>query len=151
MNRRDFTTLLPAAMLSAAALLPEAAKAQSPKSYPPLKSGGFPPGPKYVQQSGRDSRRFFAGMLPDNIRSECHMTTIEPGTPHEPVNKHLHSEVWYCVEGTVSLNINGVEHTLNAGDVGLCAAGDLHYVTNIGKTRATYFVITVGPPEPPAA
>jgi len=37
---------------------------------------------------------------------------------------------------------------LNQGDVGLVTAGDLHYVTNIGKIRSTYFVITVGPPEP---
>lgn len=147
MNRREFSALLPA-FLSAAALLPEAAQAQAPTSYPPLASGPYPPGREYVQQPGRNSHRFFAGMLPDNIRSECHVTTIEPGTPHEPVGKHLHSEIWFVAEGTVSLNINGTEHVLNQGDVGLCAAGDLHYVTNIGKTRSTYFVITVGPPEP---
>jgi mannose-6-phosphate isomerase-like protein (cupin superfamily) len=147
MNRREFSALLPA-FLSAAALLPEAAQAQAPKSYPPLLSGPYPPGPEYVQQPGRNSHRFFAGMLPDNIRSECHVTTIEPGTPHEPVGHHLHSEIWFVSEGTVSLNVNGTEHVLNQGDVGLVTAGDLHYVTNIGKIRSTYFVITVGPPEP---
>lgn len=60
---------------------------------------------------------------------------------------HLHSEIWLITEGTLELNINGTPHLLNAGDVGLCVAGDRHYVVNAGKTRVSYFVVTVGPPE----
>ena len=149
MNRRDFSKLVPA-LLAAPALMDLTAEAQKAPAAPltTIKSGGYPPGPSYVQQPGRNSNRFVIGMLAaGNIRLESHFTTIEPGTPHEPINKHLHSEIWYVHEGTIDLNTNGQSHILKAGDMGLCAAGDLHFVTNIGKDRASYFVVTVGPPE----
>lgn len=39
-------------------------------------------------------------------------------------------------------------HTLKAGGLGLCIAGDNHYITNASKTDpASHFVVTVGPPE----
>jgi len=54
-----------------------------------------------------------------NIRLESHFTSIEPGSEHEAVGTHLHSEIWLITEGTLELNINGTPHLLNAGDVGL--------------------------------
>jgi mannose-6-phosphate isomerase-like protein (cupin superfamily) len=154
MNRREFSALLPA-LLSAAALLPEAAQAApapdaAPAALPALKSGVYPPGPPYGSQPGRSSRRLIAGgMLPNNIRCEAHVSTIEPGTPHEAVGTHLHSEIWYVTEGTPTLMTNGVERLMNVGDLGICAAGDTHYIANYSKSRCSYFVITAGPPEPP--
>jgi len=82
-----------------------------------------------------------------NIRLEMHETTQEVGAPHEAIGTHLHSEIWLVREGTVELMTNGVVRKLEAGDVGLCVAGDQHYIKNAGDTKATYFVVTVGPPE----
>ena len=83
-----------------------------------------------------------------NIRLEMHETHQEIGAVHEPTGKHLHSEIWYVREGTCELTTNGVTRRMGPGDVGLCCAGDLHYVANAGNTPCTYFVLTVGPPEP---
>jgi mannose-6-phosphate isomerase-like protein (cupin superfamily) len=155
MNRREFSTLLPA-LLSAAALLPEAAKAQTaqppsktPAVTPDLKSGVYPPSAPSGSPTGRSSRHLVLGMLPNNIRCEAHVSTIEPGTPHEAIGTHLHSEIWYVIEGTPTLMTNGVERLMNVGDLGICAAGDTHYIANYSKSRCSYFVITAGPPEPP--
>ncbi len=154
MNRREFSTLLPA-LLSVAALLPEAAEAQTAAAaattLPPLKSGVYPPSAPSGSPTGRSSKRLVMGMLPGNIRCEAHVTTIEPGTPHEAIGTHLHSEIWYVTEGTPTLMTNGVERLMNVGDLGICSAGDTHYIANYSKSRCSYFVITAGPPEPPPA
>jgi hypothetical protein len=34
-----------------------------------------------------------------------------------------------------------------AGDVGICVAGDKHFIANTSDAPVTYFVVTVGPPE----
>jgi mannose-6-phosphate isomerase-like protein (cupin superfamily) len=83
-----------------------------------------------------------------NIQIEMHETRQEPGAPHEPIGTHLHNEIWLVREGTCELMTNGVVRTMRAGDVGLCCAGDTHWVRNAGDTPCQYFVVTVGPPEP---
>jgi len=40
-----------------------------------------------------------------------------------------------------------VHRKLEAGDIGICVAGDKHYLQNAGMTPATYFVVALGPPE----
>ena len=116
-----------------------------------LKSNDFPAFTPPEHIDGHASKRFFLGMLPgsdgDNIRFESHITYLAPNAPHEPVEKHKHSEMWLVREGTIELNLNGVAHLLEAGQVGLCVAGDMHYVKNAGPGRASYFVVSVGPPE----
>jgi mannose-6-phosphate isomerase-like protein (cupin superfamily) len=87
-------------------------------------------------------------MLPDNIRLESHVTVLAPGAPAEAIEHHKHSEMWFVREGTVTLMTAGVTRTLKAGEMGLCIAGDDHYITNASKTEpASYFVVAVGPPE----
>jgi mannose-6-phosphate isomerase-like protein (cupin superfamily) len=78
---------------------------------------------------------------------EIHETRQEVGAEHEPVGKHLHNELWLVREGVCELTTNGVARTMEAGDVGLCCAGDLHYIRNAGNTPCVYFVVTMGPPE----
>ena len=82
-----------------------------------------------------------------SIQLEIHETTQEVGAPHEPVETHLHSEIWLVQSGTIALTTNGVTRTMVAGDVGICVAGDKHYLQNAGDTPATYFVVAVGPAE----
>jgi quercetin dioxygenase-like cupin family protein len=82
-----------------------------------------------------------------NIRLEMHESTIQAGAQHEPVGTHLHNEIWLVREGTAELTTNGVAKTMVAGDVGICVAGDKHFISNTSDKPVTYFVVTVGPPE----
>lgn len=142
MNRRNFTALLPALIAS-----PSLVAKDHATSLSELKSGEFPAHNPPAEMKGHDLHQFFIGMLPDNIRMESHISYLEPGTQHEPIEKHRHTEMWLVREGTIELYLNGTTHILSPGAVGLCVAGDMHWVRNAGNTRASYFVVTVGPPE----
>jgi quercetin dioxygenase-like cupin family protein len=149
MDRREFTALLPA-LLACSAAVPEPAQAQSsPPDLPVIQSGVFPPAPpKSGKVKERVSRHYVTGILKaGNVRLEMHETTQAPGAPHEPIGTHLHNELWLVREGTVELMTNGVSRKMVAGDVGICVAGDEHFIKNVGDTPATYFVVTVGPRE----
>jgi quercetin dioxygenase-like cupin family protein len=153
MDRREFSSLLPA-LLAAAALLPEAAAEEpaaspAPKPVQPLLSSGvFKAGAPRKPSAERVSQPFVHGMLKaGNIQIEIHETTQKPGAVHEAIGTHLHSEIWLVKEGVCELNINGVSHRMEAGDVGIVTAGDKHYIANAGDTQCSYFVVTVGPPE----
>lgn len=154
MNRRDFSALLP--MLLAVPALAPIAEAQagpqtaaSPSQLPKLTSGQYVWGEATgAQRPVRTTHRFLLGMLPDNIRVEAHVTFLAPGAPAEPIDHHKHSEMWFMREGTATLMTAGTSRTLKAGDMGLCVAGDEHYISNASKTEAaSYFVLSVGPPE----
>ncbi len=144
MDRREFAALLPV-LLGGSALLAEGQGA----SLPVLESGVFKPSAsKAGSMAGHSSSRYVAGMLKaENIRLEMHESTIEPGAEHEAVGTHLHSEIWLVREGTAELTTNGVARTMVAGDVGICCAGDKHFIANTSDKPVTYFVVTVGPPE----
>ena len=166
MDRRSFATLLPS-LLAATALLPETALGQAAGDadhpvkgeptpgfgavkghLPTIVSGVYTPG-KGHGSNGHESFSYLAGMLTaGNIRVEMHESVQQPGAVHEAIGKHLHNEIWYVKEGQCELMTNGVIRPMGAGDVGVCCAGDLHYIKNAGDTQCTYFVITVGPPEP---
>jgi mannose-6-phosphate isomerase-like protein (cupin superfamily) len=160
MDRREFAAMVPGVL--AVAMAGDVAEGQqsqemgmqptpqrSAMPLPVLESGIFPIGVMNPgRQAGRSAHQYLTGMLvTGNIRLESHVTVLEPGAPHEAVDKHLHSEMWLVRQGMVELNINGVAHTMKAGDVGLVTAGDLHSVKNIGNWQASYFVVTLGPPE----
>jgi quercetin dioxygenase-like cupin family protein len=147
MDRREFAALLPV-LLGGSALLPESVEAQG-AALPLLESGVYKPSPaKAGSQEGHSSSRYLAGMLKaGNIRLEMHESTIQPGAQHEAVGTHLHSEIWLVREGTAELTTNGVARTMTAGDVGICVAGDKHFISNASDKPVTYFVVTVGPPE----
>ncbi|HSY68401.1 MAG TPA: cupin domain-containing protein [Edaphobacter sp.] len=147
MDRREFAALLPA-MLAGSALVPESLEGQS-ASLPTLESGVYKPTPpKAGSMAGHSSSHYLMGMLKaGNIRLEMHESTIEPGAEHEAVGTHLHSEIWLVREGSAELTTNGIARTMVAGDVGICVAGDKHFIANTSDKPVTYFVVTVGPPE----
>ncbi len=136
-------------MLALSALLSREAEGQA--GGPGLKqlaSGIFKPGAVKHGQQGHASQAFTTGMLAaGNIRLEMHESVQQPGAPHEAVGTHKHSEIWYVTRGVATLYIEGVEHRMEAGEVGLVCAGDTHWIANAGETELAYFVITVGPPE----
>jgi quercetin dioxygenase-like cupin family protein len=164
MDRREFASMVPALLVIAggpaekaeaqgAAATPVApaappvapAAARQPRE---LASGVFKPQPSRGMQGGHESHQFLTGMLKaGNIRLEMHESVQAPGAPHEAVGTHLHSEIWLVQRGTATLYLNGTEHTMEAGDVGLCCAGDEHWIANKGDSELAYFVVTVGPPE----
>ncbi len=99
-------------------------------------------------QGGHESHQFLTGMLSGGtIRLEMHESVQQAGAPHEAVGTHKHSEIWLMQRGTATLYLNGTEYTMNAGDVGLCCAGDEHWIANKSDAEIAYFVVTVGPPE----
>ncbi len=160
LNRRDFAGML-SALVAIGGLLRRQAEGQAatqpgtvgaaaaaPRPMKELASGVFPPQPGRGMQGGHESHQFLTGMLKaGNIRLEMHESVQQAGAPHEAVGTHKHSEIWLVQRGTATLYLNGVEHTMNAGDVGLCCAGDEHWIANKGDTELAYFVVTVGPPE----
>ena len=158
-NRREFSAALMA--LAAASHAGSQSGAVAPAAGPAgkdpkptqaelktLASGTFSPGPGYGSLAKRVSHRYLIGMLnAGNIRLEMHETIQEPGAEHEPVDTHKHSEIWLVQRGSAVLWIEGVEHRMEAGDVGLVTAGDRHWIKNTGPGELAYFVVTLGPPE----
>jgi quercetin dioxygenase-like cupin family protein len=147
MDRREFAALLPV-LLAGSSLVAEGADGQS-ASLPGIESGVYKPMPgKAGSMAGHSSSHYLTGMLKaGNIRLEMHESTIDPGAQHEAMGTHLHSEIWLVREGTAELTTNGVARTMVAGDVGICCAGDKHFIANTSDRPVTYFVVTVGPPE----
>jgi len=148
MDRREFTGMMPALLALTVMGCNEAQGQAKSAALPVLASGVYKPGPAKVAGEKRTSHAYLTGMLTaGNLRLEMHETTQEAGAPHEAIGTHLHNEIWLVREGTVQLTTNGVARKLEAGDVGICVAGDKHFIENIGDTKASYFVVTVGPPE----
>lgn len=156
-SRREFAGMMTALMTLAGVSLGKAeaqapatatSAAAGPRPMKELTSGVFEPQPGKGMVGGHESHSFLNGMLKaGNIRLEMHESIQAPGAPHEAVGTHKHSEIWLVQRGTATLFLNGTEHTIEAGDVGICCAGDEHWIANKGDTELAYFVVTVGPPE----
>jgi quercetin dioxygenase-like cupin family protein len=157
LNRRDFAGMLAAVL---GTLVSTSAEGQTggvaggqpavagPRPMKELASGVFKPQAGKGMQGGHESHQFLTGMLSGGtIRLEMHESVQAPGAPHEAVGTHKHSEIWLVQRGTATLYLNGTEHTMEAGDVGICCAGDEHWIANKGTMELAYFVVTVGPPE----
>jgi quercetin dioxygenase-like cupin family protein len=160
MDRREFASIVPALLAIGGVLStraegqvagqagPPAGGTAAPRQLPELTSAVFKPQPGRGMQGGHESHQFLTGMLKaGNIRLEMHESVQQAGAPHEAVGTHKHSEIWLVQRGTATLYLNGTEHTMEAGDVGLCCAGDEHWIANKGDQELAYFVVTVGPPE----
>jgi len=157
MDRRDFTGMLAAVLgtlvsTSAEGQTAAAAGGQAagtaPRPMKELTSGVFKPQPGKGMVGGHESHQFLAGMLSGGtIRLEMHESVQAVGAPHEAVGTHKHSEIWLVQRGVGTLYLNGTEYTMQAGDVGICCAGDEHWIANKGDAELAYFVVTVGPPE----
>ena len=145
MDRREFAAGIPALMALSYLLSRDAAGQAALKQ---LASGIIKPAPSKAGQEGHASQAIVSGMLAaGNIRLEMHESVQQPGAPHEAVGTHKHSEIWFVTRGVATLFINGTEHRMEAGEVGLVCAGDQHWIANAGTTELAYLVITVGPPE----
>ena len=72
---------------------------------------------------------------------EIHISTLAAGkSPHAP-HQHQHEELLIVKDGTLETSQNGARRKVGPGGIIFQASNELHNVTNIGKTPATYFVI----------
>jgi quercetin dioxygenase-like cupin family protein len=148
MDRREFGLGLPALLAVGGTVEGQVPVKAATAELKTLSSGTFKPGPAKTPQAARVSHAYLAGMLKaGNVRLEMHETIQQPGAEHEAVGTHLHNEIWCVQRGTATLYINGTEHTMEAGDVGLVCAGDEHWIKNAGPGELAYFVLAIGPPE----
>jgi len=72
---------------------------------------------------------------------EIHISTLKPGqSPHAP-HQHQHEELLILKEGTLDTFQSGVTRRVGAGGIIFQASNEMHNVTNVGSTPATYYVI----------
>jgi quercetin dioxygenase-like cupin family protein len=72
---------------------------------------------------------------------EIHVSTLEPGkSPHAP-HQHQHEELLIVKDGTLETFQSGTTRRVGAGGIIFQASNELHNVTNVGQTPATYYVI----------
>jgi len=72
---------------------------------------------------------------------EIHVSTLAPGkSPHAP-HQHQHEELLILKEGTLETFQSGATRRVAAGGIIFQASNELHNVTNVGTTPATYYVI----------
>jgi quercetin dioxygenase-like cupin family protein len=72
---------------------------------------------------------------------EIHISTLDPGkSPHAP-HQHQHEELLIVKDGTLETFQSGATRRVGPGGIIFQASNELHNVTNVGTTPATYFVI----------
>lgn len=89
---------------------------------------------------------------------ESHITTLNPGKASHPPHRHAREEFIIVKEGTLDVHVNGQVQRAGPGSLLFYASNDLHNVTNVGATPATYIVFNYetvatrsAPPEGAAA
>jgi quercetin dioxygenase-like cupin family protein len=72
---------------------------------------------------------------------EIHISTLAPGkSPHAP-HQHEHEELLIVKDGTLDTFQSGATRRVGPGGIIFQASNELHNVTNVGTSPATYFVI----------
>ena len=72
---------------------------------------------------------------------EIHISTLQPGkSPHAP-HQHQHEELLIVKDGTLETFQSGATRRVGPGGIIFQASNEMHNVTNVGSTPATYFVI----------
>jgi quercetin dioxygenase-like cupin family protein len=73
---------------------------------------------------------------------EIHISTLDAGkSPHAP-HQHANEELLIVKEGTLETYQSGTTRRVGPGGIIFQASNELHNVTNIGSTPATYYVIS---------
>jgi XRE family transcriptional regulator, regulator of sulfur utilization len=72
---------------------------------------------------------------------EIHVSTLDPGkSPHAP-HQHQHEELLIVKDGTLETFQSGATRRVGSGGIIFQASNELHNVTNVGSSPATYYVI----------
>ena len=81
---------------------------------------------------------------------ESHITTLNAGNMSHAPHKHPQEEFIILKEGILDVSINGNVQRAETGSILFFASNDLHNVTNVGTTPATYLVFNVRTAATPA-
>jgi quercetin dioxygenase-like cupin family protein len=86
-------------------------------------------------------RRVMRAPTPLLEELEVHVSTLDAGkSPHAP-HQHEYEELLIVKDGTLETFQSGAKRRVGAGGIIFQASNELHNVTNVGTTPATYFVI----------
>ena len=99
-----------------------------------------------ASQSG-EKRQLFRTPTATLDELEVHITTLNPGQRAHPPHRHPHEEMMFLKEGTLEALVNDQKIPMPTGSILFVAPNDLHNVTNVGTTQATYFVVTWRTPK----
>src|SRR3954447_22659530 len=87
------------------------------------------------------ARQVMRAPTPTLDELEIHISTLSPGkSPHAP-HQHQHEELLILKEGTLETFQSATTRRVGAGGIIFQASNELHNVTNVGQTPATYYVI----------
>lgn len=87
-------------------------------------------------------RTFFRSQTATLDELECHVTTLNPGEASHPPHKHPEEEVIIIKEGTLEALVNGDKKRVGPGSVIFQASNQMHAISNVGTTQATYHVFS---------
>jgi len=76
-------------------------------------------------------------------RFESHISTLNAGKMSHPPHRHPQEEFIILKEGLLDVSINGHVQRAGPGSILFFASNDLHNVTNVGDTPATYLVFNL--------
>jgi quercetin dioxygenase-like cupin family protein len=137
--------IVPALLALASFTLPAADTPAPPR--PTLGSTVFAWEDLKVRPSAVGERRDVANNPTDTLSVfECHITTLNPGKSSHLPHRHPQEELIIVKEGTLEVHIDGRTQRAGPGSVFFYASNHAHAVTNVGDTRATYWVINLATP-----
>jgi len=94
-------------------------------------------------------RRVVRAPTPTLEELEIHVSTLDAGqSPHAP-HQHEYEEILIVKEGTLETFQTGTKRRVGPGGIIFQASNELHNVTNVGTSPATYFVIEWTVPHGP--
>src|SRR4051812_19015416 len=102
---------------------------------------------KVVSAQSGEKRQLLRSPTATLDELEMHITTLNPGQRSHPPHRHPHEEMMLLKEGTLEALVNDQKIPMPTGSVLFVAPNELHNVTNVGTTPATYFVITWRTPK----
>lgn len=100
--------------------------------------------------NGGEQRRVLAGTLTTGEFVESHLTVLPAGQmPHAP-HAHSNSEFVFIQTGNVEYIDAAGKHTpLGPGDIIFTASNKTHGLVNVGKTAASYIVVSISKQDTP--
>jgi uncharacterized phage protein gp47/JayE len=72
---------------------------------------------------------------------EIHISTLDPGKSSHAPHQHKNEELLVLKEGTLETFQSGKTTKVPSGGIIFHSSNEMHNVTNIGQTPATYYVI----------
>jgi XRE family transcriptional regulator, regulator of sulfur utilization len=140
LSRRDFGVLVPSLLAAQSG-----STNNDVEHLPVMKTERFGFGELPVTTNGRNlQRRMFTAKTHTGFKIESHQSDIAPGEVNHPPHQHLREEMMLIREGVMELTISGKPYRLGPGDVGVIGSNEVHNATNVGTTRAQYFIVNIG-------